>query len=227
MKKILTTALCLIGLTSSITAQEASDSEESVPPAEIGFYISAGAVFNGDYHINDRLAVAGLPDVAPIMPEVTIGYTISRQKYLLDAEVNAGYLNSNSVETSKKLTTTSVAVKLRAQHIPFTSENFSISLGADVSYLSSFINLYHTNNIDLNSVNLNYGGHITLNNEWFYAGPSLALGLFRTYDIPINLNMGYELALTNGYWTSNFADVQNSVKESGHSRFYIKMRVNF
>ena len=222
MKKILLAAICIIGFQSSI-AQEGTSSEDFTKPAKQNFYVALGAAFNGDYRINDKLRASGMPHLSESMPEFTIGYNVIGESYLIDLEFNGAYQN---IKQGDDRTSTVVGgVKLRGHYVPVNKESFFLSAGADVSYLTNTIDLYNKyNSIDLNNLDpLNNSGHINLYSQLLYAGPSVSVGLFQNKSFPIRLNAGYEWALTNGYWKSDFADVYNSVKESGHNRFYAKV----
>lgn len=223
MKKILLAAICIAGIHSLSFAQEGTSSEDFQKPVKRNLYVALGAAVNGDYAINEKLAAVGMPQLGETMPEFTVGYTAMGEKFLVDFEVNA------NVQLRKRgdgrASTLSSSVKLRGHYVPVKTNSFFLSAGADVSYLTNTIDLYNRyNTIDLNNLDpLNNSGHINLYNNLLYAGPSVSLGLFQNTDFPVRLNAGYEWALTNGYWKSEFADVYNSVKESGHDRFYAKV----
>jgi hypothetical protein len=54
-----------------------------------------------------------------------------------------------------------------------------------------------------------------------FAGPSVGV-LFKNKNKVIGrLNIGYEFALTNGKWKSDFGSVQNTVREQGVNRFMV------
>lgn len=225
MKKLLFAVICIIGVQSSSIAQEgtSSDDFEETSKDSRNLYVAFGAAFNGNYRINENLKASEMPQLAETMPEVTFGLNFTGEQYLIDVEFNGGYLNTKRGEGRLNVATS--GVKLRGHYVPFKTESFFISAGADVSYIANIIDLYNKQNvIDMNDLQpLNYTGHINLNNELLYAGPSVAVGLFQKTNFPVRLNMGYEWALTNGYWDSDFADVYNSVKENGHNRFYAKV----
>lgn len=223
MKKILLAAICIIGFQSSSMAQDGTSSEDFIISESRNFYLSFGAAFNSDYRINDKLKAVGMPQLPESMPEITFGYNYTAQKYLIDLEFNAGYQNLKRGDGRTSMTTG--GVKLRGHYVPVNTQSFFVSVGGDVSYVNNTVDLYNKYNvIDLNNPEpLDYVGHINLNNELVYLGPSVSVGLFQNKSFPVRLNAGYEWALTNGYWDSEFADVYNSVKENGHNRFYAKL----
>lgn len=227
MKNFLLAAACIIGVQSSSIAQDSTATVTVKPEPKTTFYVAVGATFNGDYKINEKLKSSGISQLADATPEISVGYNVMGSKFLLDMELNTNYLLSKLGDN--RLSTTTTGFKLRGHYIPLRRESYFVSGGLDVSYLVNTLDIHNKYNaVDLNDLNpLNTVGHISLYNELMYVGPSVSLGLFQNTSFPIRVNAGYEWALTNGYWKSDYADVYNSVKESGHSRFYTKLTWNF
>ena len=66
-------------------------------------------------------------------------------------------------------------------------------------------------------------GHISLYNNNIYLGPSASFGVFQTKQNPLRLTTGYEWNISRASWKSEVANVQNTVKENGVGRFYVKL----
>lgn len=221
MHKVFLILFAVLG-TSSLTAQDTISTGQASKSLAKNFYLSLGATFNNGYNINEKLNASNWPGIKYTIPEVGIGYSISGRKFITDLELSVGYINSKA-GYSNRSSIVGLALKVRGQYVPVRTDSFYLGVGGDLSYLTNTVNLYNNNVININDLQAGYSGHISLYNEWLCIGPSVALGLFQTYDIPIRVNMGYEWMATKGNWTSNFSEVTNSINESGLSRFYAKV----
>ena len=233
MKKLVLAAICAFGFQSAF-AQEtvemtssttANDSVACKKYGKPNIYASFGAAFYSGFKINDKLRAAGVPRLPDAMPEFTVGINTTMDKWLLDLEVNASY--SDEKNSTNRVRSAGLGTKLRWQYIPFRTKSFFLAAGADISYFGTQADIYtRGNTIDLNDLNpSNHSGHISLNNDQLMAGPSLALGFFQNKSFPLRLNLGYDWGITNGKWKSDFADVNNTVKESGLGRAYAKLTI--
>lgn len=233
MKKLVLAAICAFGfqtafaqetveMTSSSTTT-ATDSVYHGKKAKGGLYASFGAAMFGDFKINDKLRSAGVPRLPDAMPEFTVGLNATMEKWFLDFEVNANYSDDKNAGTRVRVG--AVGAKLRWHYIPFKTKSFFASAGADVSWVSMQADIFTRGNvIDLNDLDPSaHSGHISLKNDQLMAGPSIALGFLQNKSCPLRLNIGYEWGITNGKWDSDFADVSNTVKESGLGRAYAKL----
>ena len=223
MKKALFFVVAVLGFQFSYSQDEPVENNAKEPL--FNFFLGAGATFLGDYNINQNLANAGMPSINEVMPELSLGYTISSQKLALDFEVNANFMDKSA--NNYRLRAVGSGIKLRGHYIPYKTDAFFVSGGLDVSYVMTYFDLNDRNSvIDLNDLDpTTQTGHINLNNALLYAGPSVAVGLFQNKAFPMRINVGYDFALTNGRWKSDFANVVNRVGESGHSRFYAKIYI--
>lgn len=226
MKKVLFAAICLIGFQSVSFAQEmaiTSSPEETKNEPKVKMFAAFGAGFLGDYEINNKLGSQGLPQMADVLPEFSVGFNLAAQKLSFDLEFIAAYGDEKTSTT--RIKTTNAGIKARGHYVPVKTNSFFISGGLDLSYIGTQADLYRRDNvIDLNDLDpATQTGHISLRNELLYAGPSVAVGLFQDKGFPIRLNFGYDWAVTNGKWKSDFGDVTNTVKESGHGRAYAKV----
>lgn len=221
MKKIILLATVLIGMQSF--AQETESAVTEKDSVKISFYFGGGVAVLGDYNINRNLQAAGMPEIQGTMPELSVGYTVSVPKVAIDFELNANYMDDRN--NHSRLRVAGAGVKMRGHYVPFKTDAFFVSGGIDISYVLTQFDLNdRTNIIDLDDLDpATQTGHISLNHGLLYAGPSVAVGLFQNKSFPIRLNIGYDFALTNGKWKSEFANVVNQVGESGHGRFYAKI----
>lgn len=233
MKKLVLAAICVIGFQSASFAQEevvemtsssSSTENDSVycKKGKINFYAAFGAAFVGDYKISDKLRAAGVSRMPDALPEFSVGYNVDMGKWMMDFEVNGNY--SDEKNAVNRVRTAGFGAKLRWHYVPYRTKSFFLSTGADISYLGTQMDIFRRGNvIDLNDLDpSDHSGHISINNGLLYAGPSVAFGFLQN-KFPLRLNIGYEWGLTNGKWRSDFADVNNTVKESGHGRAYAKL----
>jgi hypothetical protein len=221
MKKILLTALCLASF--SAFAQETEPTTTQLAdPVSSGLYISIGVAGFSEFDINDRLAESGMPELPEAMLELGFGHNMTWEKILLDTELHTNYFNK--VTSTDRVRGVIVGVTLRPQYIPFRREQFFIGTGADISYTANSFDLYtRGNEIDLNSLNPAFhSGHISLDNQQLFLGPSVSLTAFHNTDFPVRLNLGYQWAVLSSEWNSDVADVKNSLEEAGQGRFYVK-----
>ncbi len=226
MKKIICLATALLGLQFSYAQDDVIVQNYNDPDdIKFSFYFGGGIAVLGDYNINRNLQAAGMPSINEVMPELSLGYTISSHNIAFDFEVNANFMDK-SVD-NHRLRIFGSGIKMRGHYIPYKTDAFFVSGGLDISYVTTQFALNDRNSvIDLNDLDpVTQTGHISLNNALLYTGPSVAVGLFQNKAFPMRINVGYDFALTNGRWKSEFADVVNRVGESGHSRFYAKINL--
>ena len=224
MKKLVLAAISIIGFQSATFAQDSQSSKDSI--STLNLYASFGAVFNGDYKLNDKLAAQGLPQMADAQAEFTVGFNVrATKKFWMDTELTTSY--SDEKNAVNRIRSAAFGVRLRPHYVAFNNNKFFGTVGADVSFIGNQVDLFTRNNqIDLNELDpALQNGHVSLRNEMLYAGPSLAFGFLQNTNFPLRLNLGYEWGITNGKWKSDFADVNNTVKESGHGRAYAKITI--
>ena len=222
MKKILLAALSIIGVQSSSFAQNWSAEKDSIK-AKGNFFVGVGVVTTDGYNIDKKLAMANLPSLPSATPEFTFGFNGTWKKWLADIEFSGNYLQQR--RGANKVNYVGATILTRVHYMPMHNEKMFLSVGADLAYTGNNVDIFNDNNvIDLNDLNpLNNGGHVGLRNEMLYAGPSASFGFLQNTEWPLRLNVGYQWALTNGKWRSDFADVTNTVKENGQGRFYAKV----
>ncbi|AXG73468.1 hypothetical protein DVK85_04170 [Flavobacterium arcticum] len=232
MKKIVFATICFFGGQALLLAQETvttttttttttTMADENNP--KTSFYVGFGAAVFEDHKISDNLAAAGMPGIDEVLPEMTFGFNVMGEDYLVDIEFNTNYLDKKT--STDRIRAVAAGIKMRGHYIPVNTGNFYLSAGADLSYIGSNYDLFTRGNvIDLNDLNPGtHTGHISLYNNQFYAGPSLAFGAFQKSSFPLRLNVGYEWALISGKWKSEYANVNNTFRESGQGRFYAKL----
>lgn len=232
MKKITLTLIALLGICAGVTAQETETPAD--PPAETSkrvkpynFYVGFGVNVLGDYKLNDKLQAAALPKIASAAPEVTFGFNYDEgERYYQDIEVGISYMDDRNAEDRMKTTVTSL--KIRPQYKFVDKKDFFFSAGIDLAFSQTYVNLYARNNvIDLNDLDPSaYTGNMSFHSSQFAVGPAVALQLFKK-SFPLRINAGYNVGLTNGKWKSDYANVTNTVKESGHGNFYAKLSIGF
>ena len=223
MKKIIILAMAL-GFANSTIAQEAVKDSVS-QKVKVDFYFGAGAVINGDFKINDRLAAAGMPEIESTVPEFSIGLNLAGEQWTADIEVSGSYFKKD--RNPLRSEALSSGIRLRGHYVPFRTSKFFASIGGDLSYNANKFNFYNrSQHIDLNDLNpTTQLGNIQLNNNMFYVGPSVAFGFLQNKSTKLRLNLGYDIAAISGKWKSDYTSVDNSFRESGHDRFYVKLTI--
>lgn len=238
MKKITLTLIALLGFTGAMVAQETetvtttTTTTKYVKPDSkdrFNFYYGFGVNVLGDYKMNDKLKASGMPTIASAAPEFTFGanYTPSDTRFYHDLELAVAYMDDKT-ETNR-LRTSVVSFKIRVHYKAIETENLFLSGGLDLGVATTLVNLYSRGNtIDLDDLNpATHTGHINMYSTQFSAGPSLALGLFQKKAFPVRINTGYNIGFTRGKWKSDFANVANTVSESGLGSFYAKVSIGF
>lgn len=234
MKKTLLLAVCYFG-TQAVFAQETETvTEITVTETKTAcekpfeFYVGFGATFVGDYNLNDNLAMANMPQIGSAAPEFTFGFTSvsPNEKLSMDIEGTAAYMDKK--DNDNRLKTAIGGVKMRIHYKLAGNNKWFFAAGGDISYVFTQVNLYtRSNTIDLNDLNpATHTGHISMYNQQLTLGPSVSLGFCREMVFPLRLNFGYDIGLSNGKWKSEFADINNTVKENGLSRFYAKLIID-
>lgn len=226
MKKLIIFSMT-IGFAIPSFAQETETVTEEVKTSKVKgeLYFGAGAMINGDYKINNNLKQVGMTEIESVVPEFTIGLGITGEKWTADLEVSASYWKKdNNPFRSEAI---SSGIKLRGHYVPFKTEKFFFSAGADLSYQVNKFNFYNRNqHLDLNDLDpTNQIGNIQLNNNLMYAGPSIAFGFLQNKATKLRLNLGYDFAVISSKWKSDYTTVDNTFRENGHDRFYVKLTI--
>lgn len=232
MKKIFFIALTILGVQSSVIAQETETTTSTTTSGEESkvrrnnanrpsFYYGFGINVLGDYKMNDKLKASGMPEIANTAPEFTFGFSsrLSDSRFYNDFELSAAYMDKKT--TTDRIKTTMLSVRMRVHYKLIDQENTFFSGGLDLGYAQTLINLYSRGNtIDLNDLNPGtHTGHIVMRNGQLILGPSVTLGLFQK-NFPIRVSAGYNIGVTRGKWKSDFAQIANTVNESGLGSFY-------
>jgi hypothetical protein len=222
MKKIFFIAVVLFAQFSLAQEQETvSTDEKKCDMPKMDLYIGVGGVFYNDFSLNQKIRASGMPEIREAMPELMLGFNSLWEKYSFDMDLSSSYSTKKNSTTENKLA--SGTLRLRGHYNFVNKSRILLSGGLNVAYTHNDFNLYSRNNdINLNDLNPeNNSGHVSLKNDIFYAGPSLAFNLKRKEKLSIRLNVGYEFAFTNGKWKSDYANVSNSVKENGQNRLMV------
>lgn len=222
MKKIFFITVVLLAQFTFAQEQETvlTDEKKCEMP-KMDLYIGIGGVFYNDFSLNQKIRASGMPEIREAMPELMVGFNSLWEKYSFDMDLSSSYSTKKNSTTENKLA--SGTLRLRGHYNFVNKSKILLSGGLNVAYTHNDFNLYSRDNeINLNDLNPeNNSGHVSLKNDIFYAGPSLAFNLKRKEKLSIRLNVGYEFAFTNGKWKSDYANVSNSVKENGQNRLMV------
>ncbi len=222
MKKLYI-SIFLLSLSSIIRAQDSKIQVSSAEKVKFDVYFGAGALFNSDYKLNQKLVDANMPEIKNVVPELSVGLNAEWLNWSADLELTTSYFKKdNNPLRSEALST---GLKLRGHYAAYKTQKFLFSAGVDLTYHVNYINLYNRDaHIDLNNLNpTTQIGSIRLTNEMFYVGPSVAVGLFQHRTTKLRLNAGYEIAAISSRWKSDYTVVNNTFRENGHDRFYLKL----
>jgi hypothetical protein len=185
------------------------------------FYFTYGlnAQVQDELNIDKKLKAAGLPEVNSFTPEFFIGMTMFGKKY--SGDLDFGFLNSKNDTGNNENRYIGFTTRLRVHYNLINKEKVAFTTGLNLSNTIGELIVYTKNNsIDLNDLTpANNVGNLSVKNSMFYVGPSASLYLFNNKSTKLRLNIGYEFAFTNGKWKSDYADVNNTVKEQGNNRF--------
>jgi len=193
----------------------------------ISWHYSVGAVINPDYNINNKLMSVGAHRIADAMPFVSLGWS-GKPSDNLSLGVDFGVATSLYGKKNDGYNLVQAPISVKVLYSLIAKEKFEISAGINGSYVFNDLSIYANNSvIDVNNLDpaLNTG-YIRLNNQSVFAGPSAAFTFLRHKKHPLTLVMGYDFALTNNRWKSDYATLTNSVKENG-GRGYIQLNIPF
>ncbi len=219
MKKI----ILLVALSTvfySYSQEEVSKDEEKFKViAEV--YFGFGLQFHDEFNLNQKLVASNVVALNTTRPEFQVGMNIFGKKYSGDMEF-AFSQNDESNETTKNKDM-GFTGRFRFHYNLINKEKIAFTTGLSLAGTSTEVDLYSRNNtIDLNDLNPNNTvGLISIRNQQFYVGPSASLYLFRNKSYKLRLNVGYEFSFTNGKWKSDYASINNTVKESGNNRLLV------
>jgi hypothetical protein len=191
----------------------------NTPKVKSTLYVGVGGQLQEGLNINKKLTSQNLPGISSTIPELTVGLNIFGKKYSGDMEFVLSTDNPEKNNTELRLM--NMTGKFRLHYNIVNKEKIAFTTGLNLALTATELDIYSkSNTIDLNDLEPNNNsGHISLRNQMFYAGPSVALYLFKNKHWIVRLNAGYEFALTRGRWKSDFGSVLNTVNESGNNRF--------
>lgn len=199
----------------------AQDTETKTTKEKPKFYFTYGinAQVQDELNIDKKLQSAGLPTVKSFTPEFFIGMTFFDKKF--SGDLDFGFLNSKNDRGGNENRYIGFTTRLRVHYNLINKTKVALTTGLNLSNTSSELIVFTKNNsIDLNDLTpINNVGNLSVKNNMFYFGPSASLYLFNDKSTKVRLNVGYEFAFTNGKWKSDYADVDNTVKEQGNNRF--------
>jgi hypothetical protein len=213
MKKLITALFLALSF-----ASFSQTTDENKTKVESDFFIGISVQSQSSFAINDKFSAAGLPELKTLAPEFTLGWNVFAEKYSGDIEFGFAYSkNDNAVAENRFM---GFNTRLRAHYNFVNKEKVAFTGGLTFAVSSNELDVYNKNKtVDLNNLGTLDGNLIRLKNQMFYIGPSASVYLFKNKSSKIRLNLGYEFAFTNGKWKSDFAAVNNTVKENGNNRF--------
>jgi hypothetical protein len=205
-----------------ITTVSAQDDEDI-----IRWHYSFGAVVNPDFKINDNLMAAGNHRIADVSPSVSFGWSVET-KNRIKIDVDFGVATTLYGKKNSGYNLVQIPVSLKVQYALINKEKFAFAAGLNGSYVFYDLNIYNDESeIDLNNLNPALStGYIRMNNQSAYVGPVLSFTFLKHKSHPLTLSMGYDFAVTNSKWKSDYATLSNTVKENG-GRVYLQLNIPF
>jgi hypothetical protein len=234
MKKALFIAVALLGMQATVKAQVAPIiPTDSIPNPSTytddkpghGLYVSFGVAGFDDFKMNDRLKAVGMPELNKAAFETTVGFYVMFRKMSFDMEFAASYMDQKTA--TDRVRNINGLFRFRGHYNILMDKNFFVTAGADLTFASNNFNINTRNRtIDLHNPDpADYTGHINLYNQQMYIGPSVAFGFLQSSEYKLRLNMGYEWAVISSEWKSQYANVQNTFRESGQGHYYAKLSI--
>ncbi len=214
MKKIISIIAVLLLSNVSVFAQKKDSTH-----VNINMYVGIGGQIQDNLNINQKLKLSNLPNIPTAMPEFILGFNAFGKKYSGNLEFSGLYADRSNGANKTRLVTSNFRGNF--SYNLKVKPKYALTAGLNLALTNNQFDIYNENaSIDLNNLNpLANGGHISLRNNMFYAGPSAAAYLFRNSKWQVRINVAYEFALARGRWHSDFLNVNNSVNESGNNRF--------
>lgn len=206
----------------AISFANAQDGKETIT-----WHYSVGAIINPDFNINQNLKATGVHRIADAMPFVNFGWS-AEVNDKINLDVDFGVATSLYGKKNEGHNFVQVPVSVKVLYAFIEKEKFEVSAGINGSYVFNDLSIYANNTvIDVNNLNPSENtGYIRLNNQSIFVGPSMAFTFLKDKKHPLKLVMGYDFAVTNNRWKSDYATLANSVKENG-GRGYIQLNIPF
>ena len=225
MKKLACMALALFGAQFAATAQETTVEEtgnDTIHSTQV-WYVGFGVTGFDKFKINDNLKASGMPQLGDAAFQVTLGRESMGKDFLMGLEWNTAYMDEKT--STDRIRTVNTGLKLRFHYIPWKNDKFFLSAGADFAYTFNNFHLYtRGNEIDLDDLDPGtHTGHINLYNNQLTLGPSVMFGAFTNTNFPVRIVAGYDWAVYSSKWSSEFANVSNSFRESGQGSWYARL----
>lgn len=217
MKRIIFTTILLFSVLGFSQETELTESK-----VKSKLYIGLG-LHNQKFNLNEKLKASNVATLSENAFDLNFGMNFFGKKYSGDAEFGASFAkndNNNSENLLMGFTT-----RLRFHYNMVNQEKFAFTGGLNLAYGGNQVTFNSKNRtIDLNDLQpSNNSGEYTLRNNMFFAGPSVAFYYNISKKTRLRLNVGYELALTNGRWKSDFANIANTVSENGNNRLLFSL----
>lgn len=221
MRKVLFILLLLLSQLGIAQTKKTWKSEK----VRSGFYLGLGLQSTDNYNINNKLKAAQLPQIDRNLPDFILGVNMVGPKFSGDIEISTAY--SNIKLTNIKNEYINTTARLRFHRNISKKDNALFTSGVNIAFAGNAVNVFGQNNIiDMNNLsNASNVKHISLRNQMFYIGPSIAFTAFRKATFPLRMNIGYEIGLSRGRWRSDFSAISNTVGEFGKNRLIVSLNL--
>ncbi|MFD2892430.1 hypothetical protein ACFS5J_10445 [Flavobacterium chuncheonense] len=204
-----------LGLAFMGFAQE--ETQEKDKAVSVDYYFGIGLATQ-KYDLNTKLRESNVAQLKTTYPQLNIGMNIFGEKFSGDGEMGFFFSKDDNATTETK--NIGFDAKFRVHYNVLVKEKIALTTGLSIGAFANTVAISSRgNSVDLDDLNpANNSGLIELRNEIFYAGPSVSFYLFNKSKVALRANVGYEIPFTNGKWKSDYASINNTVKEIGNNR---------
>jgi hypothetical protein len=218
MKKI---TFLLLFMSYFAFAQTAKDSTDF----SFDWYFGGGVIVNPDYNINANLKEAGVKQINDVSPTFIVGWNATFNRISLSMEFGAAGFQNKKKDGSQFM---QVPAALRVHYVAIKKDRFSISAGVNFAYVTSSLSVYNPDTtIDMGDLTpSNNTGLLQLKNSSYFLGPSASLKLTDNNRTFATLTAGYDFAVSNTRWKSDYANIANPVREKS-DRIFVHLTIPF
>ncbi|AWH85039.1 hypothetical protein HYN59_07825 [Flavobacterium album] len=191
------------------------------------WYYGIGITGNTGYTISDKLLEAGVKRVPDVMPAIVVGWNAAfSKKFWMNAEFGASGLFRNKKKDGSQLI--QAPFRFRVNYVAVEKEKFSVSAGANFSIVGNDLSVWSQDaQVDIDNLNPdNASGYIRLRNTSYFVGPAATFRLIDKGRTFLSLTMGYDFAVSNSKWKSDYVKLNGTVKENG-SQFFANLTLPF
>lgn len=215
--KTLTIVILTFFASSSVKAQGDDKFELNNKSLDLTFYAGIEVNYTDALDINPFLSESGVPTVRRFPVGFAFGFTSDFNKNRIDLDFSVYNQERESGAVGHKLMGGNIGLRYLRQVYNFDGGDF-ITLGASASYFMSELEFFDkSESIDLGDPG-SFGDLAKLDNNQLYLGPTAGYSFYsqnKEKEV-VRLQLTYEINVTESDWSSDYAEVENSINESGN-----------